>query len=354
YGYTVRMKTLTLPAAKSPAAKSPAAKSPADRSPAGKTLAGKHPSGNSPASKPAALTPLLTHPDLWQAGQLKPVTGVCATGYDELDDALNGGWPSAGITELLHDAPGIGELQLLLPAMRELSQAQKRWLVWINPPYQPCAPALQAAGVDISKILLVHPRNAEQALWALEQSLKSGSSAMVLCWFGQHSGQQVSGQKTLREDALTPAQSRRLQLAAKQGNSFGCLFRSATAHRQPSMASLRLQLDSAPAANASVAAAAESAKTADHSRCGQHGELTVHVRKQRGGWPVQDLTLALDYTPARQQRQQRTVQEQLMLWRHGRPARQQPMAAGQRQPAEVTQNGRQADARPVSEPRVLH
>ena len=167
---------------------------------------------------------------------------------------------------------------------------------------------------------------------------ESGGSAMVLCWFGQD-----TGRRTLNEDALTPAHSRRLQLAARQGNSFGCLFRSTAAHRQPSMASLRLQLDSTPAAG-------DSTGNADSG----YSELTVHVRKQRGGWPVQDLTLTLDYTPTRQRQQQRVVQEQLMLWRHGRPARQRPAVARQPLPAEASGQSVLTDARPLPEHRILH
>ena len=59
--------------------------------------------------------------------------------------------------ELLLPCAGIGELRLLMPALRALSNTQNRWLAWINPPFIPYAPALQAAGIESSKILLIHP-----------------------------------------------------------------------------------------------------------------------------------------------------------------------------------------------------
>ena len=36
----------------------------------------------------------------------------------------------------------------------------------------PYAPALAAAGVDVSRVLLVHPKNHQEQLWATEQALE--------------------------------------------------------------------------------------------------------------------------------------------------------------------------------------
>ncbi len=223
---------------------------------------------------------LLKHPNLWRAGQLDnaPKQPGIATGYASLDTHLpGGGWPTAGLAEFLLASAGVGELRLLAPALRHLSQ-QQRWIAWINPPFIPYAPALQAAGIDIDKILLIHPRQHDDLLWALERAAKSGSCSCVLAW--------------PEERKLKLRDTQRLQLASKQGRTFTCLFRPRAASAHSSMAELRLALGhSAP------------------------GEVCVDILKRRGGWPLHNLCLpAADVgdtkyaTPA-------LIHEQLELWR---------------------------------------
>ena len=276
---------------------------------------------------------LLEHPALWQARRLRPEPEVFHTGFQALDDAI-GGWPKAGLLELHHDVAGIGELQLLLPLLRQLSKTENRWIVWINPPHLPCAPALEAAGIDLNKLLLVHPRTTEEAIWALERSLQSGTSCLTLCWFGH---------KALPDQSLTLSQSRRLKLAAKQGSTLCCLFRNHAALQEPSQASLRLALEPA-----------DSLQNA----------LAVRVCKRQGGWPGAELTLHLDSPPARQQRQMRALQEQLILWRHNalndahHPVKAQADARAKQSLAPSLQADRSKrldwSATQPAEPRVMH
>ncbi|MGI9328868.1 MAG: translesion DNA synthesis-associated protein ImuA [Pseudomonadales bacterium] len=234
------------------------------------------------SARPAKPQAILNHPGLWQAGQLSAHGPTITSGYPELDDPLLGGWPTDGLTELMLDAPGIGELQLLMPAMKALSQSQERWIVWINPPHRPCASTLRSYGIDIDKILLIHPKTPEEALWAMEKAVQSGSSAMALAW--------------LDERQLSIKNSRRLQLAAKRGQCLSCLFRPRSAATRPSMASVRLQL---------------AVDCADGSPQG----LQVNVCKRRGGWPLKDLSVALQHPPIANSQAQKTIQEQLLLWR---------------------------------------
>lgn len=224
----------------------------------------------------------MDHPGLWQAGQLSAHGPTISSGYPELDEPLLGGWPTDGLSELMLDTPGIGELQLLMPAMKALSQAQERWIVWINPPHRPCASTLRSYGIDIDKILLIHPKTPEEALWALEKAVQSGSSAMALAW--------------LDERQLSIKNSRRLQLAAKRGRCLSCLFRPRSAATRSSMASVRLQL---------------AVDCADGSPQG----LQVNVCKRRGGWPLQGLSVALKHPPIANSQARKTIQEQLLLWR---------------------------------------
>ncbi len=252
---------------------------------------------------------LLQHPDLWRAGQLDAACPSQPTGFAVLDAHLpGGGWPLGGLTELLLAQAGIGELQLLAPALARLSTRQ-RWIIWINPPFVPYAPALAAHGIDTSKILLVHTtrrgassaaaphtpsgqaeppgkRAAREALWALERASRSGTCSAALAW--------------LDERYLRPQDTQRLQLAAAQGKTLTCLFRPAEARQKASMAPLRLHLQAPPP-----------------DRHEQHAHrLTVHIAKRRGGWAVPDLQVELQPQVARPSPE--SVQAQLSLWRSER------------------------------------
>ena len=177
-----------------------------------------------------ALRKLLENPRVWQ-GRAARVHGL-ASGYPKLDHALpGGGWPPNALTEILLEHYGIGELKLLMPALATLSQPENDtgdagWIAWIAPPFQPYPPALEQWGVNLSRILIVHPKNATEALWAAEQALSSGNCAAVLLW----------------SDAFDDAASRRLQLAAEKGQSRAIAFRSLKALGQPSAAALRIRL----------------------------------------------------------------------------------------------------------------
>ena len=223
---------------------------------------------------------LLQHPNLWRAGQLDntPVQPGVTTGYAQLDAELpGGGWPAGGLMEFMLSAAGIGELRLLAPALGELSQ-QQRWIAWINPPFIPYAPALAAAGIEIEKILLIHPRCHDDTLWALERAAKSGSCSCVLAW--------PDARKLKLKD------TQRLQLASKQGRTLTCLFRPHTAHRHSSMAELRLALKSATP-----------------------GEVRLDILKRRGGWPLHDLRMPAADLAASKHATPAVIQEQLELWR---------------------------------------
>lgn len=178
-----------------------------------------------------ALDQLLAQPGIWRAGERRPQTAITGdrhtpTGFAELDAALpGGGLPAGALTEVLHERHGIGELRLLMPALARLSR-QGRWIALIAPPYVPYAPALAAQGIDLSRVLLVHPASSRDSLWSVEQALRAGTCAAVLAW-PRH-----CDDRSLR----------RLQLAAEAGDSLGLLFRPATAAAERSPAALRLQL----------------------------------------------------------------------------------------------------------------
>ena len=172
------------------------------------------------------LERLLEHPAIWR-GRSAARVATLGTGWPRLDEALpGGGWPAAGLTEILTTRSGLGELRLFIPLLVHLGrQSAARWVTWISPPFEPYAPALVAAGVPLERQLVV--RTAEPA-WAIEQALDSGGCSLVLGWLSTPSGVAVL---------------RRLQLATQRNQSPAVLFRPITELRQASPAELRVHFE---------------------------------------------------------------------------------------------------------------
>ena len=87
----------------------------------------------------------------------------------------------------------IGELGLLMPALEALTKEDpakpKKWVSWIAPPFVPYAPALQQHGVNIDRLLMIHPTaGMKSRLWAIEQPCARGRARA--CWPG--SGQPMT------------------------------------------------------------------------------------------------------------------------------------------------------------------
>ncbi len=149
-----------------------------------------------------------------------------STGYAALDVMLpHGGWPVGAITEIFCPDDSRFALPLIWPALARLSQA-KRWLAMIAPPNAPSGGQLQAEGIDLSHVLMIHPHATSNGLWAVEHALRAGTCAAVLSWVSHadhHSMQDLRG-------------------AALAGNSCGLIFRPERAMEQPSAAGMRLRL----------------------------------------------------------------------------------------------------------------
>jgi protein ImuA len=175
--------------------------------------------------------PLQALPPLWRADRLDTRSAAAndaqPTGHAALDAELpGGGWPAAGLTELLLAAPGGGELRLLAPALGERS------LLWIAPPFVPYAPALAALGIALDRLTVVTPDSAADAAWAAEQALRSGALGAVLWWEAPHG----------RVFTL-PATLRRLHLAAMEGRTPLFALRPTAVRAQSSPAPLRLAIE---------------------------------------------------------------------------------------------------------------
>lgn len=93
-------------------------------------------------------------------------------------------------------------------------------LGWAGMPY---GPGLAALGLDASRLILVRPGSADDALWALEEALRCPSLAAVV------------GDGVLPG----PVALRRLQLAAEDGGALGLLILPPLARPPPSVALTR-------------------------------------------------------------------------------------------------------------------
>lgn len=239
---------------------------------------------------------------LWRASQIDHRSAahgsVHPSGHSALDNELpGGGWPAAGLTELLLPAPGCGELQLLAPMLAHASR--RGLLLWITPPCTPYAPALVALGLATDRLVVVTPAgpsaaalpaHAADAAWAAEQALRSGTLSTVLWWQGP------------ARVPMPPATLRRLHLAAVEGRTPLFALRPAAVRRQSSPAPLRLALEAA----------------APH-------QLAVEVFKRRGPpmaaplvltlpgpvpWPARAGWRRAQRTPLPQEQQQQTTTQE--------------------------------------------
>ena len=267
---------------------------------------------------------LLRHRHLWRAADGPDADrGTVGTGFPALDAELAGaGWPEDGLTEVLSDAAGVGELRLLLPALARLSQRRPRWIAWIGAPHLPYAPALAAAGVATDRMLLIHPKNHQDQLWATEQALKSGTCSAVLSWPDPNH--------------VRHADLRRLQLAAREGGTWGVLFRPETAAATASPAELRLLVESWD---------------------GDAGTLALRVLKRRGGWPTEGIGIRFEDALTRRMAgpEQAAALRQLALWKPARGAAH-PTSTRPGVLAAVTAAARKGRAgrRPTTGPRLPH
>lgn len=200
------------------------------------------------------LTALLAHPAIWRGNQLGHAASPSVpTGFAALDAELpGGGWPTAALTEILPQHDGIGELRILGHALAGLS-ARGRWLAWIAPPYLPYAPALQAAGIDLARLIFIKTRSPRETLWATEQALRSNACGAVIAW----------------PDKITYPELRRLQLAAAGNAGLAVLFRAPRCAGDSTPATLRLALQTCA------------------------GDLAVRILKRRGALLNNPLLLRL-------------------------------------------------------------
>jgi hypothetical protein len=202
-----------------------------------------------------ALAALLHNPLVWRGDQLARADDAVCSGFPELDCELpGGGWPKRALTELLHDAQGIGELRLLLPALGRLARSGEP-IVLVAPPQIPYAPAFARSGIEPGRLFVVAAVEGKDRWWSAEQVLRADSVGALLFWPGS------------LNDHFSDQRLRRLQLAAQDSDTLVFLFAGTACAGQASPSPLRLRL------------------------AAEKGRLRIDVFKRRGGVMVRPLLL---------------------------------------------------------------
>lgn len=147
------------------------------------------------------------------------------------------GWPRGCLVEWLAEGCGSGAASLALWA----SQAawRNKLLILIDSQREFHAPAAIPFAVDLRRTVFIRPAQSSEALWSLEQALRTRGIGAVICDVEQ----------------LSPQQSRRLQLAAETGGGLGILLRPGSARGQPSFAEYRLGVQPLPLPHATSTSA---------------------------------------------------------------------------------------------------
>lgn len=145
------------------------------------------------------------------------------TGFEALDEALDGGLHIGALNEVFTAASGSGALEALLPSIARAAKGSQL-LVWIHPTRAPYPPALVQAGSDLARWLIVRPLTDEDHLWSIDQALRSRACAVMIACLGD-----------LHDRGL-----RRLQLSAREGGCLAIVSRPAALMSVPSPAAVRI------------------------------------------------------------------------------------------------------------------
>lgn len=166
-----------------------------------------------------------------------PQSDITLNGLPGLERLLGeAGWPRGCLVEWLAEGRGTGSTGLALWASR--AAWRDNLLVVIDSRRELHAPAAVPFAVDLGRTVFIRPEHPPDALWTLEQVLRTRGVGAVVC----------------DVERLSSQACRRLQLAAEIGGGLGILLRPAQARGQPSFAEYRFLVQPLPPPNKSDAA----------------------------------------------------------------------------------------------------
>lgn len=152
-------------------------------------------------------------------------TNSISTGCTAMDACLPaGGYVPGTVIEYLRATSGCGATYLALTAAAAaLATWEEKYLVVVDTHHQLYPPALLSHGIALSRVIWVRPQSQSDAMWAVDQALRTPAVAAVVADL----------------ESIDERDARRLQLAAERGGGLGLLLRSLAARRMPSWAEVQ-------------------------------------------------------------------------------------------------------------------
>lgn len=216
---------------------------------------------------------------LQTSSSAQPKQPALSTGAAALDACLpHGGYIPGSVVEYLRLTPACGATYLALTAAASAMRSTGGFLVVVDPLAQIYPPALASHGIDLSKVVVVRPESQADAIWAIDQALRTPAVAVVVS-------------ELLRLDDRS---ARRLQLAAERGRGLGLLLRSAGARKSPSWAEIQWLVRSVarqPQLRQRNTASGQSSQSGWRNVARQ---LYVQLARVRGSNPGETIRLDID------------------------------------------------------------
>jgi len=172
---------------------------------------------------PVSLDNLLGRGDIW-VGQAKRsvAKATIASGNNELDKVLAGGWPLGSLLEICQEGSLHAEWSLLASALANQSGS----IFLIDPPFVPFGATLAELGIDLNRLYIVRTSSKALFVSAVVELAKSSQCGALLAW-------QPKG-------ILLYAELRKILLACADGTGIYALFRPSGARKESSPAGLRI------------------------------------------------------------------------------------------------------------------
>lgn len=158
------------------------------------------------------------------AGRPGEQTARSSTGCAALDALLpRGGYAAGSVIEYLRSTPACGASTLVWAAAAAALEATDGFLVVVDTHHHIYPPSLVSHGIDLGKVIFVRPQSQADAMWAVDQALRTHSVAAVIAEL----------------ERIDDRSARRLQLAAESGQGLALLLRGWQARQQPSWAEVQ-------------------------------------------------------------------------------------------------------------------
>ncbi len=158
------------------------------------------------------------------AGRTRREPARSSAGCAALDGLLpRGGYAAGSVVEYLRATPACGASTLAWAAAAAAMQSTDGFLVVVDTQHNIYPPPLASHGIDLAKVIFVRPQSQGDAIWAVDQALRTSAVAAVVAEL----------------ERIDDRSARRLQLAAESGQSLALLLRSWQVRQQPSWAEVQ-------------------------------------------------------------------------------------------------------------------